>query len=600
LLKTFSPPSLRLLAVLAISIQGFASDQKIVDSVSILGSDASIPLESRAGEALDAAKLERDVKTLWRSGRFSDIRVEAAENEDHLRLVFHATEKPHMRVRKVEVTPPTPGIDLDIEPNSAVDELRAQQIASAVRARLESSGFPEAKVEAKLLPVRPGWSDLQIKVDKGRNIKIKEVTLSGDLAVKPSAAMSALRSTRSKTMLPGIPGVWKGWRLPADYTDGAVQADISSLRSFYYKRGYFDANIRLNSVDIASNHARIDLDVKPGPRYAIRQFRLVSGDGERQITPDVDGGFPAKSICAGLMAERRKAEQAGVLDFAARIEVREAPGASVNELTDGRRWADLTATVQRGPAYRVGRIEFRGNRSFSDITIRRMLLVKEAEPLDETLLRRSLDRLNRTGLFEPLTEASVVVNTPTGSDRADLTLWMKERKSRHWYLSGPVGPMSVAGPLQFAIGSRLPPWGQGLLEMSTYVVSLKLALFAKPLSSLLPIFPNKRFFPELTIARPQLPGQHLLSGFTIAPQFGWQGILAGYGLSKARESTTGLFENKHAYIAELPVTITHVGLDPKGHPREDMMYCEAPKTKLDWTRQISGMGVNLFFSFLPF
>ena len=39
---------------------------------------------------------------------------------------------------------------------------------------------------------------------------------------------------------------------------------------------------------------------------------------------------------------------------------------------------------------------------------------------------------------------------------------------RHWLLSGPVGPMSVAGPLQFAIGSRLPSWGQGIFEMATY------------------------------------------------------------------------------------------------------------------------------------
>src|SRR4029453_9156685 len=96
-------------------------------------------------------------------------------------------------------------------------------------------------------------------------------------------------------------------------------------------------------------------------------------------------------------------------------------------------------------------------------TARRAPLLNEAPPLDKTVLRKSLARINSTGLFEPLSQADVVVNTPAGSNRADLTIQLRERKMLHWYLSGPVGPMSVAGPLQFKLGSRLPPWGRNVL-----------------------------------------------------------------------------------------------------------------------------------------
>src|SRR5439155_10247598 len=124
-------------------------------------------------DALEPAKVERDVKALWRTGRFEDIRVEAAENGKNVRLVFRTKEKPLLRLRNLEVTPPTPGIDLAVEPHSAVDALRAQQIASAVREQLEHSGFPDARAEAKLSPVGPGWTDLQISVDRGRSVKVK-------------------------------------------------------------------------------------------------------------------------------------------------------------------------------------------------------------------------------------------------------------------------------------------------------------------------------------------------------------------------------------------------------------------------------------------
>ena len=571
--------------------------QNLISSVEIRGAPAAIPFETKSGDVLDTAKLQRDVKALWRSGRFSDIHVESVDNGHGMSVIFKITEKPVIRLRKVEINPATPGVNLNLEPSSAVDELRSQQIAMAVRKQLESSGYPDAKVVTKMLPAGRGWADLQVNIDKGRNVRIKEVTLTGELGVKPSVAMKALRATTKKTMLPAIPGIWKGWKLVPDYTESAVQSDMASLRSFYYKKGYFDANVNLNSVDIGADGARIDVAVRSGARYGIRQINLLGADGLRQIPTAPDGVFPVQNICTALLAERRKAERDGVLDFTARIEIREAPDAPRTGGVEALKWADLTATVQRGPAYRVGRIEFRGNRSFSDLLVRRMFLINEGELLDEMLLRKSLGRLNRTGFFEPLAETDVVVNTAPGSDRADLTVSLKEKKARHWYLSGPVGPMSIAGPLRFSIGSRLPAWGQGIFELASYTASMNLVFFAKPLNTILPIFPNKRFFPELTIRRPLLPGQNFLSGFTLAPQFGWKGMLAGYAISHSHEFLGGLLQSDRSYTPGLPVTIAHAGSDA---PENARMFCELPKTKKEWALQIGGISTNLFFSFMPF
>ena len=59
--------------------------------------------------------------------------------------------------------------------------------------------------------------------------------------------------------------------------------------------------------------------------------------------------------------------------------------------------------------YRVGRIEFSGNRRYSDSFVRRNLVIDEGETFDEWRLRQSLARLNRAQVFEVLDESSVAI-----------------------------------------------------------------------------------------------------------------------------------------------------------------------------------------------
>ena len=70
------------------------------------------------------------------------------------------------------------------------------------------------------------------------------------------------------------------------------------------------------------------------------------------------------------------------------------------------------------------------------------------------------------------------------------------------------------GMLQASISSRLPPWGRGVFEATTYFVSLNVAGFAKPF---------------LALQRPVIPGQELLSGFALSPALSPRAMLMHYG-----------------------------------------------------------------------
>jgi hypothetical protein len=117
-------------------------------------------------------------------------------------------------------------------------------------------------------------------------------------------------------------------------------------------------------------------------------------------------------------------------------------------------------------------------------------------------------------------------------------------------------------------------------------------LFAKPIGALVPFLPNRRFIPLLAIDRPVLPGQGLLSGFTIAPQLGWQGMLAGYGVSQTRTLLAGLLQTDRALTPDLLVAVSHDG-------HEGTLRCEPPNARFERLRQVANAAVNVLFSFSP-
>jgi outer membrane protein assembly factor BamA len=575
-----------------------------ISQVSIVGAPAEFPLETKAGEPLDETKIDHDVKALWAARRPSDVRVEELPDSNALpdgeptsqtmRVVFHVEERHTFTLRKVTVDPPTPGLKPGVEPGEQIDTDMPQRIAIELRKQLVHSGFLDAKVDADLVPAPGGKADLLINIQKGRAVDVKNVTFSGDLGVKEKDLRGALQATKPTTILPRVPGVWNGWHILRGYNEDTVPADIGNLKSFYYRHGFFDADVTAAPVDASVDKAHVDFDIDAGSRYAVRSFTLSAPDGERPIgglnLPGENARRQMDAACHELLAERRKYERTGVLDFEAQIEVLPAPAPEGAD--PSLKWADLRATIHPGPAYETGRITFKGNKRFSEAVLRGTLKLDEGDPLDQMKLRRSLSRLNQTGFFEPLSERDVIVSTPPKAGPADITIWVKEKKKRNWSFSGPVGPMSIAGPLEFSIGSRLPSWGQGAFDLSTFLISAKLFYFSKPMGLFLPFLPNKRVVPIIELSRPAIPGQTFLSGVDIVPQFGWQGMLFTYGASQVRSLMRPIFESDRSLTPPLPVTIVN-------GRNEGSMVCDPPKTTGDWVKQIGGTIFNLGFSFFP-
>lgn len=595
-----------------------AGEDVFIQRLQIRGSGRRVELETHAGQTLDRGRIARDVRRLWATGWFEDIRVESGDTPQGIELVFTLVEKPRLYLRRVEFEPKSQRRPVRIEPGTPIDAVLAHRVAAALRRQLVEQGYAEARVRAQLIPAGFQEADLRLRVETGRRYRVREVKFSGTLGMKPKELQRALRSTRIRRVLPGVPGLWGGWRVHPPFSKHRADADVDRLRSLYLSRGYFDARLGLAGVDFTGNEATITIAVESGARYQVRRTEMLGAGPPEGLEPRLTGNFPVQELCRCLLRARRRSEREGRVDFSSRLQVEATPAPPWARLAhnswrsqeedsgepgsapDNTKWVAVTARTVTGPAYAVERIEFRGHHSFSDSTLRRALLLQEGDPLDWGRLRRSLVRLNRLGFLEPLTEENVRVLGDPERARANLVIVLKEKPRGRWSLSGPLGPLSVAGPLQFRVKSRLPSWGRGVLQLSTYYATFSLLSFSQPFLRALSGQPLTRLQALVALERPYLPGQRWRSGFIVSPNLGWRGVVASYGLTQARTAARRALAGDPAAAARLAVPVWWVSReDNDGPPQEKFagyLQCEDSQPHWKWLRATGTTALNLLLT----
>jgi hypothetical protein len=304
------------------------------------------------------------------------------------------------------------------------------------------------------------------------------------------------------------------------------------------ERGYPDATVDWELRP--ASRGEVDLKLKIDPGKAAKK--------QHQTPPE---RLP-RDICQCLLAERREAERSGVLDFKATVNV-DASGS-------------MTPSSSHGAGYRVGRIQFIGHPHYTDTFLRRQFLLDEGQVFDEGLLRRSLARLNRTEVFEIIDQHNVAVMQHAETGTADVIVRLVERKRGSWSISGPVGPASLAGPLQGAIQMRLPWW-------ATYAVSFSVFAFAHPIVPALSLTQKSLLLPVLALRRPYTAGEGWRSGFSLAPQIGWRGMAAGYGATQLQQRLMPLVAGERSVTPDLPVTV-------KREDSETATFCRGERPRL--------------------
>lgn len=553
----------------------------LVTSVVVDGTKTPVELKTRVGQPYNTSTIQGDVRRLWSTGRFDDIRVESKPQAEGTAVVFQVVEVQEYQLHQVHFVPSSYGLQMMIPEGTIINRLRAHQLANQAQDQLRADGFQDASVDYDFVPLIGKKVDLKLLVDAGARVRVKQVDFVGDSKLNPKELRGALQALKIKRVFPGVPGLWPTWRTYPGYSADGVQSDLASIRSLYVSQGYFDANVRLEDVQVANKGAHVFIRAEAGPRYKVRQWEVSGPQIASTVGHPKDEDMRAREICATLFDERHQAERDGILEFTVNMQVQPAEGS-----TDTAPVAELNATVDRGKAYRINHIEFMGNRHYSEAAVRGNFEIDEGALLDEHLLRKSINRLNDAGMFDPVNEHNTVIRTNPETGMADILIRVNEPKRGSWRLSGPVGPASLAGPLMASVSSRLPAWGSGVLELSTYTASLTFFAFARPLLPMLGLSTRFPWLPLAVLARPYTPAAGWKSGFSVIPQLGWQFSAMSYGVTQAQHRLLPVLAGDRGLEGDLPVLVQTPNT-------QTAMYCQPPAPRFSYLRNAASMVLRL-------
>lgn len=451
----------------------------------------------RKGAPLNPAAVRRDLKALYATGFFDDVRVEVEQSPAGPVLVFLLAEKPAIRDVRLQGHKKLEEEDLreavDLRTFSVLNEGKVKENEQRIRDLYIEKGYYLAEVKAVITPVGEDLVEVVFEIDENRKVIVQRIDITGNDDV-PDAKIKRYLQVKEGGMMPWLTG-------QGAFKEASLEMDAGTIRSVFLEEGYVDAEVSPPQVFLSPDKRSVFISyhVEEGPHYTIGKL-AVDGD----FVPDE--GLTAErvmEIVAGKAFTQVQEEQwreaegksGPILEFPMRgpsLESGEDFKLSSLQLVMGaiqdfysdqgyahasvipethtdaeNRTVDVTFLVEKGEKYRIGRIEVTGNDPTHDKVVRRELLVDEGDIYRGSRLKASRARLERLGYFDEIAFSTPrrgrenvmdvnikVSEQPTGSFSAGMGFSSQEQ----FVLTGNVSKNNFLG-LGY-VGSAAINWSQ--------------------------------------------------------------------------------------------------------------------------------------------
>jgi outer membrane protein assembly complex protein YaeT len=327
-------------------------------------------LPFHAGSTFHEADLRAAIQSLFSTGRYADISVDARDDGDRVELLIHT--KPAYFVGHVEVNgvklPPNNGqlmAATKLKLGTPFVEGDKNQALESLRDILRQNGFYSAQVSADV-QYEDKWEQANVRftVVDGKRAHYESPLISGDTKQLPADIIRATRWRR----LYGFLNL--GWQ---QVTEARTRQGVENVRRYYEKRNLLESTVTLTKLDYhqQSNTVQPSLQIAAGPRIAVRIVGArISSSKLLQIIPI----FQEKSIDTDLLLEGDQSLIQYLQDegyFEAEVTHSVASGKNASEQI-------VSYQVTRGSRHKFVHLEITGNHYFQDQTIRERLSVQPA------------------------------------------------------------------------------------------------------------------------------------------------------------------------------------------------------------------------------
>lgn len=378
-------------------------------------------IRTQVGKPLSRSTLDEDVRTLYLSGNFLNVRVSYEPDADGVKVTFTIQGKATIKDVQIKGWKRIPVMRLQrqvkVKAGEVLDELRVMEDVRKLTEYYQKKGFQRVQVRREVkVDEDTGNATVTYQIDEGQQVYIQRVTFVGNKAF-PAKRLNRILKTRHRWWLSWITqtGVLK---------DEVFEEDLEKLKQFYRNEGYID--MELLKVDYEyprPNRLLIRIHLHEGIQYKVGDVNIRGN----QLYPTRDlmavlqmtsgRTFTPPGLGKDLEALRDYYGARGFIDASIR------PVKSANVQT-GR--MDLIYDIQENQISHIEKVNISGNTKTKDKVIRREMAVAPGEVFDMVKVKRSRDRLQNLGYF------SKVETNPESTDvpgRKDLSIVVEEQKT---------------------------------------------------------------------------------------------------------------------------------------------------------------------------
>jgi outer membrane protein assembly complex protein YaeT len=568
------------------TVNGIIGEVQFVGLKRIFSETLQGHVSSRVGNALNQRTVERDVRALANLGWFDFVSAEvvpitdsqAGDESSDLRLVFRLEERPYLSkiifqgselLSREHILQLLAQRKIRLKVSAPVDRVELWRASRCIKGELQALGHPQANVHVFLEEVPTATVKARFEIEDGPQVLVTQVTFSGNQAVAQRLLQHQMRQVAPKAHFAHL-------RHKTIYTEERLQQDLERVTEYYRNHGYAAASTGTPVVEMdyvveqhlllfrhqhLSPQLHISVPVNEGLFYQLGAVEVHDDLSTARRSEGANALVANSGLSPGASYSQQK-----IMSLRDELSLLPLPSSRANSVPSGVDVSQqLDATKGRAKAvfsihppnpYTLRRLDFSGERRFSDRYYRRRIPLREGDPFDPDKLRSGLERLSRTGYLRSFKPEDIRMQFNDVNHSVDVFIRVTEVGQQKISLTG--GWNSLGGTIGTAYSVFNLLGGQELIDSHIDVgpdslhLALRIAeesLFGSRVTASLTVFQD--------VVRPHLPGvlgnRHFLSTRNAGFAVGW-----GYPLSLNETLTTNytISHQTTQYAVELPPSLT--------------------------------------------
>ncbi|RKX21249.1 MAG: outer membrane protein assembly factor BamA [Candidatus Zixiibacteriota bacterium] len=368
------------------------------------------------GSTLSPTDITQTVQRLYGLGIFSDIKVEAEQQADGVKLYIVLSELPKL-------------IGIEFIGNDKIkDKDLKEKLGIGVGGYISPNIIHDKKNQIKKIYAEKGYFQAQIgsglvynddsteatltfNIEEKNKVKVKEVVVTGNKRVSTNSLIKKMRNRK------------RGFLKSSDFAQEKYAEDLEKVIETYHNKGFIDAYLISDStsIDSTDNKMIVYLKVYEGPQYYFGNAEFVDNDKirteflKKQLKHKIGDTFNQEEYDESIYEIYSAYQEIGHLHSQV-IDERTTRNDSL---------IDITYRIVEGLPSKINEVKIVGNTKTKDYVIRRELSTLPGSTFNRSLLIRSVRDAMALNYFTNINP--VPINLPSGD--VDVEFQIEEKQT---------------------------------------------------------------------------------------------------------------------------------------------------------------------------